>query len=93
MIDSSWLHLGIFLLALATAAGTVVRSVGNKVDDRFDKIEKSFDEKFSAVHLQIDRLRDVGYERHLANTERLSRLEGQLRQLSPFNGQAKQQQL
>lgn len=67
MDTSLGIQLGILLLALATASAATIKAVGTKVDAKFDKVTD-----------QIDRLRDVGTERHIANTERLARLEGQI---------------
>lgn len=77
----TWIHFGALLLALATAAGTVVRMIGKKVDDRFDKVDLQFakvDLKFDTVFDQIDRLKETGNARHITNVERMARMEGQI---------------
>ena len=101
---NSWIHFGIFLVAIAGAAGAVIKFIGGKVDDRSDKIDFQFskidlkfdevhrqvNEKFGQVTNQIDRLKDLGNDRHIANIERLARLEGQIsalpQKVNPQNG-------
>ncbi len=78
--------------AVASAAWTIISMLGRKVDERFDKVDyqfskvdlkfdeasRQFNERIGQVTTQIDRLRDVGNDRHIANIERLARLEGQI---------------
>jgi len=96
MDTTSWIHLGILIVAgtgsIASAAWAIISLLGRKVDERFDKVDyqfgkvdlkfdeasRQFNERIGQVTTQIDRLRDVGNDRHIANIERLARLEGQI---------------
>ena len=92
-------------MATAGAAGAVVKFLGAKVDERFNKIDFQFskiDLKFDDVHRQVNdnfehvtsqigHLKDMANDRHIANIERLARLEGQIsalpQKVNPPNGE------
>lgn len=85
----TWIHFGLFIVALAGAAGAVVHRIGTMITEKFTRMDLQFakiDLKIDGVEQQFreqfDKLRDVNYERHLANTERLARVEGQLSALN-----------
>lgn len=85
MDATAWIQLGVLCVGLASAAWAVVSSVGKKVDERFDKIDfqfqkvdLKFDNMSQAFNDRFDRMRDQGNDRHIANIERLARLEGQI---------------
>lgn len=77
---------------VGSAAWAVVRTIAKKIDDsdekvdgRFDKVDFQFskvdlkvDQKFGEVSVQIDRLRDIGNDRHITNVDRMARIEGQI---------------
>lgn len=77
----AWIQLGIFGVAIASACGAVIAAINRRVDARADKMDLQFgkiDIKFDNITMQIDRLRDIGNDRHIANIERMSRLEGHI---------------
>jgi hypothetical protein len=86
MMDATaWIHLGILVMSVAVAAGAVIRVIGSQAGLRFDRIDLQFtkvDLKFDFMTQQFnerfDKLRDQGNDRHIANIERLARLEGQI---------------
>jgi len=95
MDTTAWIQLGVLAVAVASAAAAVVRSIGGKLDKRFDRIDYQFakvdlrfddnarqaNDKFHEMTEQIERLKELGNDRHLANIERMSRLEGQIQAL------------
>jgi hypothetical protein len=92
MDATAWIQLGVFVVGLLGVTLTVIKLVGGKtdagfaktdyqfgkIDLKFDEVGRHIDEKVGQVTAQLDRLRDLSTDRHIANIERLARLEGQI---------------
>jgi hypothetical protein len=92
MDNAAWIQTGVLLVSLAGLAVAIIKIVGRQSSDRFDKVDYQFskvdlkfdeagrhiNEKVGQVTTALDRLRDLSTDRHIANIERLARLEGQI---------------